>query len=146
MRLQLRTLRRPSFKIPSRLVGAGVAALCLAVTVPSRAQVARVDTAHTFYHEAPTRTNMTVYTPGVDIAFVDPPYAMTRGDEGPRNVRRLLDRLVYQELLAPAAYAVVRHEAEVDLAGATEAYEIEDRRTYGGMGFTIFFRQAGRNA
>jgi hypothetical protein len=32
----------------------------------ARAQVARVDTSHTFFYERPTRTNMFVYTPGLD--------------------------------------------------------------------------------
>jgi hypothetical protein len=32
------------------------------------AQVLNVDTAHTLYTEAPTRSHMTVYTPGVDVA------------------------------------------------------------------------------
>ena len=34
----------------------------------ARAQVVQFDTAHTLYHESPTRSNMTVYTPGVDLA------------------------------------------------------------------------------
>ncbi len=46
--------------------GAVLAATTLAAA-SARAQVAQVDTAHTFYHESPTRTNMTVYTPGVDV-------------------------------------------------------------------------------
>jgi hypothetical protein len=62
MRLQL---------IPPGLVRRALApALALAACALTRAagaQVAHVDTAHTLYHEAPTRTNMTVYTPGVDV-------------------------------------------------------------------------------
>jgi hypothetical protein len=49
------------------------------VAAPARAQVAVVDTAHTFYHEAPTRTNMTVYTPGVDIAVTPAQWITIRG-------------------------------------------------------------------
>jgi len=45
----------------------------------ARAQVAVVDTAHTFYHESPTRTNMTVYTPGVDVAVTPAPWITIRG-------------------------------------------------------------------
>lgn len=57
MRLQLRAV-----------IAGGVVAASMLAAAPARAQVAQVDTAHTFYHEAPTRTNMTVYTPGVDAA------------------------------------------------------------------------------
>jgi len=46
---------------------------------PARAQVAVVDTAHTFYHESPTRSNMTVYTPGVDIAVTPVPWITIKG-------------------------------------------------------------------
>ena len=46
---------------------------------PARAQVAVVDTAHTFYHESPTRSNMTVYTPGVDIAVTPAPWITIKG-------------------------------------------------------------------
>ncbi|MEA2747670.1 MAG: hypothetical protein QOI41_1813, partial [Myxococcales bacterium] len=47
--------------------------------MPARAQVAVVDTAHTFYHESPTRTNMTVYTPGVDVSVTPAPWVTIRG-------------------------------------------------------------------
>lgn len=67
MRLQLRAV----------IVGGVVAASVLAAA-PARAQVAQVDTAHTFYHEAPTRTNMTVYTPGVDAAVTPVPWLTIR--------------------------------------------------------------------
>ncbi len=63
---------------------AGAAALLVGIlvmltTTAARAQVAVVDTAHTFYHESPTRTNMTVYTPGVDIAVTPAPWITIRG-------------------------------------------------------------------
>jgi hypothetical protein len=35
---------------------------------PLRAQVVDFDTTHTIFHEAPTRTNMTVYSPGANLA------------------------------------------------------------------------------
>lgn len=55
-------------------------ALALALTEKSaEAQVAQVDTAHTFYHEAPTRTNMTVYTPGVDVSVTPAEWITVRG-------------------------------------------------------------------
>ena len=61
MRLQLRSLLRAAF--------AGALALATFAAAPeARAQVAQVDTAHTVYHEAPTRTNMTVYTPAISAA------------------------------------------------------------------------------
>lgn len=53
------------------LVSALVVAASLATGGAARAQIADVGTAHTLYHESPTRTNMTVYTPGVN-ATVDP--------------------------------------------------------------------------
>lgn len=46
---------------------------------PARAQVVQVDTAHTLYHESPTRTNMTVYTPGVDIGATPAEWLTVRG-------------------------------------------------------------------
>jgi hypothetical protein len=58
------------------------AALLVATTLAAtsaRAQVAVVDTAHTFYHEAPTRTNMTVYTPGVDVTVTPAEWITIRG-------------------------------------------------------------------
>lgn len=58
---------------------AGVATLCLFAATSARAQVAEVDTSHTFYHEAPTRTNMTVYTPGVDVAVTPAEWVTVRG-------------------------------------------------------------------
>ena len=39
----------------------------------------QLDTAHTVYHEAPTRTNMTVYTPGVDVAATPAEWITVRG-------------------------------------------------------------------
>lgn len=61
MRLQL---KRRATRL---LSGLGFTALAFASREAS-AQVLTVDTAHTLYHEAPTRSNMTVYTPGVDVA------------------------------------------------------------------------------
>jgi len=48
-------------------VGAFVCASASKEKIAS-AQIATVETAHTFYHESPTRTNMTVYTPGIDAS------------------------------------------------------------------------------
>jgi hypothetical protein len=47
--------------------------LCFAIAAfagerEASAQVLNIDTAHTLYTEAPTRSHMTVYTPGVDVA------------------------------------------------------------------------------
>jgi hypothetical protein len=41
--------------------------------------VAVLETAHTLYHEAPTRTNMTVYTPGVDLSATPVTWLTIRG-------------------------------------------------------------------
>lgn len=90
MRLQLSSLSRVLLRrgarraVPARVAGAAafVCAL-LASTGPlarsARAQVAQVDSAHTLYHEAPTRTNMTVYTPGVDVAVTPADWVTVRG-------------------------------------------------------------------
>ncbi len=42
-------------------------AVTLLAAANARAQSARVETAHTLHIESPTRTNMTVYTPGTDV-------------------------------------------------------------------------------
>lgn len=58
------------------------AALAFAATLASaraRAQAVQVDTAHTLYHESPTRSNMTVYTPGVDLAATPADWVTVRG-------------------------------------------------------------------
>jgi hypothetical protein len=60
-------------------VGAAVTLATSLVGAPARGQVAVVETAHTLYHEAPTRTNMTVYTPGVDVAVTPAPWLTVRG-------------------------------------------------------------------
>ena len=69
MRLQLRVLA----------AGTAVLAATLVAAAPARAQVAVFETAHTFYHEAPTRTNMTVYTPGVDLSVNPASWITIRG-------------------------------------------------------------------
>ncbi|HEY8077443.1 MAG TPA: DUF3570 domain-containing protein, partial [Labilithrix sp.] len=68
MRLQLKPL-----------VSASLAAAAIAAAAPARAQVAQFDTAHTLYHESPTRTNMTVYTPGVDLSVSPFDWMTVRG-------------------------------------------------------------------
>lgn len=68
MRLQLKALPAAC------VVVAGVLA-----TASARAQVVQVDTAHTFYHESPTRTNMTVYTPGLDVTATPWDFLTVRG-------------------------------------------------------------------
>jgi hypothetical protein len=72
LRLQLR-------RVGALAAAAVVLVTTLLVTASARAQVVVVETAHTFYHEAPTRTNMTVYTPGVDIAATPVPWFTVTG-------------------------------------------------------------------
>jgi hypothetical protein len=67
MRLQLRPRLRSARKVRAGLAAAFALATVLAGARAS-AQVVVLDTAHTLYHESPTRTNMTVYTPGVSLA------------------------------------------------------------------------------
>ncbi len=57
------------------LVGAPV----VLAAAPARAQVVVLDTAHTLYHESPTRTNMTVYTPGVALSVNPTQWLTIRG-------------------------------------------------------------------
>jgi hypothetical protein len=79
MRLQLSARRRPLRFGRGSIARAGVAAFALALAPAASAQVAQVDTSHTLYHEAPTRTNMTVYTPGVDVAATPADWITLRG-------------------------------------------------------------------
>ncbi len=51
---------------PSRVAAAALASACIAHAPPSPAQVAELDTSHSIYYEAPTRTHMFVYSPSVD--------------------------------------------------------------------------------
>jgi hypothetical protein len=44
------------------------AVLILAVASPAQAQVVDFDTTHTVFYEAPTRTHMFVYSPGIDVS------------------------------------------------------------------------------
>jgi hypothetical protein len=64
MRLQLTKAAARAVRWASTL-----AAIAAGLTVPcvARAQVVELATSHTLYSEAPTRTKMTVYTPGVDL-------------------------------------------------------------------------------
>jgi len=75
MRLQL---TRSVKALPAFAAAASLAATLLAAA-PARAQVAQLDTAHTVYHEAPVRTNMTVYTPGVDLSATPAEWVTIRG-------------------------------------------------------------------
>lgn len=72
MRLQLSAppLRRRA-RLAARSLGCALAVAASLAAPRAVAQVVVVDTAHTLYHESPTRTNMTVYTPGVS-ATVNP--------------------------------------------------------------------------
>jgi hypothetical protein len=80
MRLQLTSClhsRRHLRAFVARAAALGFALVGLAR--PARAQIAEVDTAHTFFHEAPTRTNMTVYTPGVDVSVTPTDWLSVNG-------------------------------------------------------------------
>lgn len=74
MRLQL----NPS-EVARWVTSSALVVVTMLAAAPARAQVAVVDTAHTLYHESPTRTNMTVYTPGVDVAATPAPWVTVRG-------------------------------------------------------------------
>jgi hypothetical protein len=77
MRLQLST---PTTPFARAVAGAATLLACACgLTSRAEAQVAQVDTAHTLYHESPTRTNMTVYTPGVDVAVTPADWISVEG-------------------------------------------------------------------
>ncbi len=73
MRLQLRA--RSTRAVFASALGAAL----LAWAPSARAQAVVFDTAHTLWHEAPTRTNMTVYTPGAAISATPAPWVTVRG-------------------------------------------------------------------
>jgi len=58
-------LAPPSRARAVRLGVAGLLAVAFAAPREARAQVAEFDTTHTIFYEAPTRTNMFVYSPAV---------------------------------------------------------------------------------
>lgn len=78
MRLQLKrsAMRRAS---TLRLAMAVLSGAACAGAREARAQVAQVDTAHTVYYEAPTRTNMFVYTPGANLSVTPADWITVRG-------------------------------------------------------------------
>lgn len=65
----------------ARTAIAAVASLTatMLAAAPARAQVAQVETAHTLYLESPTRTNMTVYTPGLNLSVSPAEWITIRG-------------------------------------------------------------------
>jgi hypothetical protein len=73
LQLTLSVLRRAALA-----AGAAFTATSLAAA-PARAQVAQLDTAHTLYLESPTRTNMTVYTPGLTMSVSPAEWLTIRG-------------------------------------------------------------------
>ncbi len=54
--------------VPGRYVGLMLFAAAIVFSAEARAQVVDFDTTHTIYYEAPIRTNMFVYSPGVNLA------------------------------------------------------------------------------
>ncbi|MDK1030528.1 MAG: 16S rRNA (guanine(966)-N(2))-methyltransferase RsmD [Planctomycetia bacterium] len=72
---------------------------------------------------------------GYGLVFVDPPYALSRGREGSRNMQRLLHRML--SVLAPHALIVIRHEAKGGLELAEDAFVVVDVRRYGRMCLTM---------
>jgi hypothetical protein len=64
MRLQLNAVLAKGHRASATAVALAAMIVCSRV----EAQVVQVDTAHTLFHEAPTRTNMTVYTPSLSLS------------------------------------------------------------------------------
>lgn len=65
--MQLSGVERRVLRAAPYLVGALIGALVAVWPGLARAQVAEVDTTHTVFYEAPTRTHMFVYTPSGDL-------------------------------------------------------------------------------
>ena len=53
-----------------RCLALGAVVSSLLVVAEARAQAVKFDTSHTLFHEAPSRSKMTVYTPGADLEVV----------------------------------------------------------------------------
>jgi hypothetical protein len=66
-------------QLAKRACASSLAVALLAVLGrPVNAQVAEVDTSHTVFYEAPTHTNMFVYTPSVDVKVAPSPWLDVR--------------------------------------------------------------------
>ena len=73
--------------------------------------------------------------PSIGLAFVDPPYALSRMTSIESKLGQLLIDL--SRHLNHRAIAVVRHERRVDLSSCYGHLNISDRREYGGMALTF---------
>ena len=71
----------------------------------------------------------------IGLAFVDPPYALSRMTSVESKLGRLLIDL--SRRLHHRAVAVVRHERRVELSLSYEHLNVADRREYGGMALTF---------
>ena len=77
-----------------------------------------------------------------DLVFVDPPYAMTAGDDQ-RRIVQLLDEIVATRLIEPQSPLMLRYEKGCDIASAISSMEAVDTRTYGTTEFTLFVLPEG---
>jgi hypothetical protein len=66
-------------RLQLRLVFTAAVAGLLFTRADARAEVITFDTTHTLFHESPTRTKMTVYTPGADLEAVPFEWLKVRG-------------------------------------------------------------------
>jgi hypothetical protein len=66
-------------QLARRFCAAAIALALLSSEGASQAQVAELDTSHTIFYEAPTRTHMLVYTPSVDVQATPWPWLEVRG-------------------------------------------------------------------
>jgi hypothetical protein len=109
----------------------GFRALVVAVLVLlaplARAEVVSFETSHTIYHEAPTRTKMTVYTPGADLSVTPTEWLVVRaGYEA--------------DVLSGASVAVKAGPAYAATHPGTDvvtAASVKDTRHQGRGGFTL---------
>ncbi len=107
----------------------GLVVLLLAMTVAgrARAQLATFDTTHTIFHESPTKTNMTVYTPSADLEVTPWNWLTVRGGWEADVVSG-----ASIAVKAGAAYAANHPGADVVTAAS-----VKDFRNNGHGGFTL---------
>ncbi len=104
-----------------------IAIATIATAAGARAQVVTVDTAHSFYTEAPTGSHMTVYTPGVDVEAAPWDWLQVRGGWEADVVTG-----ASVAVKAGAAYQANHPNADVVTAAS-----VNDLRNQGHGGFTL---------
>ncbi len=109
------------------LAAIGLVAGVAAAEGTARAEVVTFDTTHTLYHESPTRTKMTVYTPGADLEVAPTDWLRVRaGWEA--------DTVSGASVAVKAGPAYARSHAGADVITAAS---VKDLRNMARGGFTL---------